>query len=507
MNPLAGIGYGFSIAMGLENLVAALAGAFIGTAVGILPGLGPTVVIALLLIPTMSMKAETGLIMLGGIYFGTQYGDSLSAILMGVPSEAPSVVIGIDGYQMAKKGRAGAALAVAAVGSFIGASIGLLGLTFVAAVISRGALAFGPPEYFCTALVGLFILVRVSSTSVFAGMLPLAFGVLLTTVGTDPIAGTPRFTFNILDLTLGIDLVPMVMGIIGMAEMFAIAASPRGLPKPTAVIFRKLLPTWREWRDAIPAAFRGSLMGFFLGLLPGPVLTLATFASYRLEKWLAPTEVGSGSVRAVAGPKAADDAAISGCLVPLMALGIPFTSTAAVLYAGLLLHGVQPGPLLMTEHPEIFWGLVAAMYIGNLALLILNFPLVGLWVNVLRIPQPILSAALVILMLIGSYSLRNSTLDMVVVLFAGLVGYIMKQVNLDRTLVILGLVLGPILESNFRRSLEMRRGDILIFAQRPITRVLLLILLVVYILPAIWGPVWRRLRPSVAPSHEEKPGV
>lgn len=501
MDPLTGIIYGFSVALTPSNFAAALAGAFIGTAVGILPGLGPTIVMALLLIPTMSLKAVTGLIMLAGVYFGTQYGDSLSAILMGVPSETPSVVIRIDGYEMTKKGRAGAALAVAAVGSFIGASIGLLGLTFAAGLVSRGALAFGPPEYFCTGVVGLFVLIRISSASVFAGMLPLAFGLLLTVVGSDPISGNPRFTFNSLELTLGIDLVPAAMGLIGMAEMFAIAASPLGLFKPPVVKFRELFPTFKEWRDAIPAAFRGSILGFFLGLLPGPVMTLATFASYRLEKWLAPKEVGLGSVRAVAGPKAADDAAISGGLVPLMALGLPFTSATAMLFAGLLLHGIQPSPLLMTERPEIFWGLVAAMYVGNLALLILNFPLVGLWVHVLRIPQSILSAALVILMLIGSYTLRSSVLDMIVVVLAGLVGYIMKQVNLDRTLVILGLVLGPMLESNLRRSLEM--GDILIFLQRPITRVLLLILLVVYILPAICRPVWMRLRPSGVPSAEE----
>jgi len=421
---------------------------------------------------------------------------------MGVPSETPSVIIGIDGYEMAKKGRAGAALAVAAVGSFIGATVGLLGLTFAAGIVSRGALAFGPPEYFCTAVVGLFILVRVSSTSIVAGMVPLAFGLLLTMVGSDPISGNPRFTFKNLELTLGIDLVPTAMGLIGMAEMFAIAASPRGLLKPSAVKFRELLPTVKEWWDAVPAAFRGSVMGFFLGLLPGPVMTLSTFASYRLEKWLAPTEVGLGSARAVAGPKAGDDASISGGLVPLMALGIPFTSATAMLFAGLLLHGVQPSPILMTERPEIFWGLVAAMYIGNVALLVLNFPLVGLWVNVLRIPQSILSAALVILMLIGSYSLRNSVLDMIVVICAGLVGYAMRQVNLDRTLVILGLVLGPMLESNFRRSLQM--GNVLIFVERPITRVLLTILLVVYVLPSLWKPAWMRLRPALGPWTEGK---
>jgi putative tricarboxylic transport membrane protein len=492
MNPIEGLAYGFGIALTPENLIAALVGALLGTAIGILPGMGPTVALALLLVPTMGMKVETGLIMLGAIYYGTQYGDSMTAILMNVPSEAPSVVIGIDGHMIAKKGRAGAALAVAAVGSFFGATIGLIGLTLIAGPVSRAALAFGPPEYFAVTVVGLFVLSKISSACLSKGLVSLGIGLALTTVGIEPLSGMPRYTFGDVDLMLGVDLVPMVMGVIGMAEMLAMASDAMGLPPAVSINYRDLMPTRHEWAKAIPASIRGSFLGFFMGLLPGPTMALSTFASYRLEKRLAPDEVGRGAVQAVAGPKSADDGAISGTLVPLMALGIPFTAVTAVLFAGLLLHGVTPGPTLIVERPEIFWGLVAAMYIGNVALLVLNFPLVGMWTSVLKIPQPILSAMLVVLMLIGAYSLRNSSLDMLVLVLAGCLGYIMKQLNYERTLLILGLVLGPMLETNFGRSLEMSNGNLEIFVTRPIPDFLWLVLAMVLIAPPLMKAVTRR---------------
>ncbi|MCL4369464.1 MAG: tripartite tricarboxylate transporter permease [Chloroflexi bacterium] len=485
MNPIEGLMYGFGVALTPENFLAALFGALLGTAVGILPGMGPTVVMAILLVPTMNMKVETGLIMLGAIYYGTQYGDSMTAILMNVPSEAPSVVIGIDGYQIAKKGRAGAALAIAAVGSFIGATVGLVGLTLIAGPVSQAALAFGPPEYFAITVVGLFVLSKISSASLSKGLVALGIGLALTTVGIEPLSGMPRYTFGNTNLMLGVDLVPVVMGVIGMAEMIDIASRNSGLPKAVGINYKDLMPTREEWKKAIPASFRGSFLGFFMGLLPGPTMALSTFASYRLEKRLAPGEVGHGAVQAVAGPKSADDGSISGTLVPLMALGIPFTAVTAVLFAGLLLHGVTPGPTLITERPEIFWGMVAAMYIGNVALLVLNFPLVGMWTSILRIPQPILSAMLVVLMMIGTYSLRNSTLDEMVLVLAGVLGYIMKQMNYERTLLILGMVLGPMLEANFGRSLEMSDGDLGIFVTRPIPDTLWVILVLVLIGPLI----------------------
>jgi len=447
--------------------------------------MGPTVVLALLLVPTMGMKPETGLIMLGAIYYGTQYGDSLSAILMGVPSEPPSVVIGMDGFQASKKGRAGPALAVAATGSFIGATIGLVGLSLVAGPLSEAALAFGPPEYFAITVVGLLVLSRMSSASMTKGLVALGLGLAVTTVGIDPLSAVPRFTFGQVQLLGGIELVPTVMGIIGMAELIHIAGRKTGLPKAIGFKARDLMPTRKEWRECIPASLRGSVIGFLFGLLPGPTMALATFASYRLERRLAPNEVGTGSLRAVAGPKAADDGAVSGTLIPLMALGIPFSAVTAVLFAGLLLHGITPGPDMISQNPHIFWGMVAAMYIGNVALLILNFPLVAMWTSVLRLPQSILSALLVVLMMIGAYSLRNNLFDMIVLAVAGIVGYVMKQLGYERTLVILGLVLGPMLESSLGRSLELSDGSLMIFVRRPIPLALWAILVVFFGWPVV----------------------
>ncbi|HEX9014547.1 MAG TPA: tripartite tricarboxylate transporter permease [Chloroflexota bacterium] len=503
MSPFDGLMYGFSIALTPDNLLAAVLGAFLGTAVGILPGLSPTVVLAILLVPTMGMKVETGLIMMGGIYFGTQYGDSLSAILMGVPSEAPSVVIGIDGYKLSKKGRAGAALSIAAVSAFIGATIGLVGLTLLAGPVSHWALAFGPPEYFVLCVVGFLVLSKMSSSSLPKALVALAIGMSMTTVGIDPFVGAPRFTFGQVELLDGIELVPAVMGLVGMAEMIYIAAKARGLPPPVGISIKELMPSRREWRNAIPASLRGAVIGFFMGLAPGPTSTLCTFASYRIEQRMAPTEVGEGAVQAVAGPKSADDASISGHLIPLLSLGIPFTPVAAILFAGMMLHGVTPGPNLITERPEVFWGLVAAMYLGNVALLVLNFPLVGMWVSVLRLPQPVLASILVVLMLIGAYSLRNSTVDMVVVVVTGILGYIMRQLGYERTLAILGLCLGPLAERSFSQSLQMSANDPAIFFDRPIPEVLWGLVILVFLGQTLYTRRARRHGSAAAPAGLE----
>jgi putative tricarboxylic transport membrane protein len=485
MDPIAGLVYGFQVALTPENLAAALIGALLGTAVGILPGLGPTTVIALLLIPTISLPPETGLIMLGGIYYGTQYGDSMTAILMNVPSEAPSVVIGLDGYEMAKKGRAGVALAVAAIGAWVGASVGLLGLVLLAGVLAPAALAIGPSEYFALSLVGLVILARVSGGGLWRGLVALAIGLALPTVGQDPLSGFVRFGFGVADLMQGFSLVPVIMGLIGLSGILQLTGTSKTLPRPARFSFREIFPSVAEWREAIPASLRGAVIGFVFGILPGPGTVLSTFVSYRLERRLSPERVGQGAVSAVAGPKAADDASVSGHLVPLMVLGIPFSSVTAILFAGILLHGIQPGPLLMGQHPEIFWGLVAAMYIGNLALLILNFPLVGMWMSILRIPQPILTALLVLLLLVGSYSLNNSFFDTLVLLGAGVLGYFLRSVELDRTLVVLGLVLGPLVEKNFRLALIISRGNPLVFASTWIDDVLWLLLVAFLVLPLV----------------------
>jgi putative tricarboxylic transport membrane protein len=501
MDPLSGLIYGFHVALTPENLAAALIGALLGTAVGILPGLGPTTVIALLLIPTINLPPETGLIMLGGIYYGTQYGDSMTAILMNVPSEAPSVVIGLDGYEMAKQGRAGVALAVAAIGAWIGASVGLLGLVLLAGVLAPAALAIGPSEYFALSMVGLVILAKVSGGGTWKGLLALAIGLALPTVGQDPLTGFVRFSFGSPELMQGFTLVPVIMGLIGLSGILQLTGTSKTLPKPAPFNFREIFPSAAEWRESIPASLRGALIGFVFGILPGPGTVLSTFVSYRLERRLRPDRVGKGAVAAVAGPKAADDASVSGHLVPLMVLGIPFSSVTAILFAGILLHGIQPGPLLMGQHPEIFWGLVAAMYIGNLALLILNFPLVGMWMSILRIPQPILTALLVLLLLIGSYSLNNSFFDTLVLIGAGVLGYFLRSVDLDRTVVVLGLVLGPLVEKNFRLSLIISRGNPAVFFSTWIDDLLWLLLIVFFV-----GPLLIRAMAHLRPVRPAQPG-
>jgi putative tricarboxylic transport membrane protein len=500
MNPIDGLAFGLSVAITPENLLAALVGALLGTAIGVLPGMSPTAVIALLLVPTMGLKPETGLIMLGAIYYGSQYGDSMTAILLNVPSEAASIVIAIDGYKLTRRGRSGAALAVSAVSSFIGATAGLIGLTLSATALSQVALALGPPEEFLIGVVGLVILSRMSNTTMWSGLLALGLGLLLTTIGVDPVAATPRFTFGQFTLGLGISLLPVAMGIIGLAEVLSIAVNPAELPAVASVKLRGLLPTVAEWVDVGKASLRSSVLGFMLGLLPGPTLTMATFAAHRLERAIAPEEVGLGSLKGVAGPKAADDAAVSANFVPLLALGIPFSSTTAVLFAGLLLHGITPGPLLIQQRPEIFWGLIAAMYVGNFMLLILNFPLVGMWVSLLKIPGSILSAVLVVLMLVGAYSLRNNAFDMLVLLIAGVVGYFMKGAGIDRALLILGMVLGPILELYFRQSLQMSGSNPGIFFERTICQVLLGVLVIWFAAPPMYR-FFRRRRGQPALAH------
>lgn len=485
MNPIEGLAYGFSVALTPENFLAALVGALIGTAVGILPGMSPTMVIALLLVPTIKLSPTTGLIILGAIYYGTQYGDSMTAILMNVPSEAPSIVIGLDGHEMAKKGKAGVALAIAAIGAWIGATIGLIGLVALAGVLGDAALKFGPPEYFVLTAVGLVIMGKLSGAGTWKGLLSLAVGLAVSSVGLDPISGFTRFGFGRPELSGGFDLVPVILGLVGLAGMLRLSGEAKSLPAPPKLAFREIFPTWSEWREAFPASVRGAIIGFLLGIMPGPGTTMSTFVSYRLERRLRPNEVGLGAIPAVAGPKAADDASVSGHLVPLMVLGLPFSTVTAILFAGMLLHGITPGPTIMTQHPEIFWGLAAAMYIGNMALLVLNFPLVGLWLNILKIPQPILSAILILLMMIGSYSLNNNFFDVITTLVFGVVGYVFLHFRIDTTILVLGLVLGPLLEKGFRQSLFLSRGSLTIFFSSWIDNVLWLVLLAFIVTPFI----------------------
>ncbi len=492
MSAIGGLLYGFSVALAWENLLAALTGATIGTLVGVLPGLGPIGAMALLLPATLGLRPETALVMLAAIYYGSMYGGSTTSILMNVPGETASVVTALDGYQMARRGRAGAALAVAAVGSFVAGTLGVVGLMLFAPALANFALAFGPPEYFALALVGLFVLSRMSGGSVWKGLLVLALGLALGTVGMEPISGVRRYTFGRLGLAQGIELVPVAMGLFGMAEVLLVAERMGGLPQIVGIRFRDLWPSRAEWRRALPAILRGTTVGFPVGLIPGPAVVIASFASYNLERRFAkrPDEFGRGAIEGVAGPEAANNAATTGAMVPLMALGVPFAPAVAMLLSALMIHGVQPGPLLMQERPEVFWGLVASMYVGNAALLILNLPLVGMWVSLLRIPQPILLALILIFMLAGTFSVNNSVLDLFVLVGMGIVGYILRKLDFDVAPMILALVLGPMLERTFRQSLYLSRGDPLVFFQRPISSGLLL----ATVLGVGMSWVWRRMR-------------
>jgi putative tricarboxylic transport membrane protein len=498
MGPLSGLAYGFSVALTPENILAALIGALVGTFVGVLPGIGPIGAMALLLPATLALRPETALIMLAGIYYGAMYGGSTTSILVNVPGEAASVVTAIDGYQLARKGRAGAALAVAAVGSFIAGTLGVVGLMLFAPPLANLALAFGPPEYCMVALVGLLTLSRLSGGSLWKGLFSLALGLGLATIGMEPVSGVSRYTFGLVELSQGVELVAVVMGLFGMAEVLLVAERAGGLPQVLGVRLRELFPNRLEWLRALPAIFRGTIIGFLIGLIPGPAAVISTFASYNLERRLSkhPEEFGAGAIEGVAGPESANNAATSGAMVPLLALGIPFAPATAMLLAALMIQGVRPGPLLIQERPEVFWGVIASMYVGNVALLILNLPLVGIWVSLLRIPQSILLGLILIFMLVGTYSVNNSLLDLVVLWVMGLAGYILRKLEFDVAPLVLGLVLGPMVEKAFRQSLFMSRGDVLIFIERPISGVLVATLLVVLIAPWVWRGL-RARRPVV----------
>jgi putative tricarboxylic transport membrane protein len=496
LSPLEGLAYGFSVALTPGNMLAALAGAIVGTFVGVLPGIGPLGAMALLLTATVALKPVTALIMLAGIYYGSMYGGSTTSILVNVPGEAASVITAIDGYRMARKGRAGAALAVSAVGSFVAGTIGVVGLMLFAPTLARFALSFSAPEYFSLALLGLVALSRISSASIWKNLLALSIGLALATVGMEPTSGVSRYTFGIVELGQGIELVPVIMGLYGVAEILAVAEQSGGLPRITTFRFLELFPTRAEWARAVPAILRGTGLGFLIGLLPGPSAIISTFASYGVERRVTkhPEEFGQGAIEGVAGPESANNAASSAAMVPLLALGIPFSPITAILLAALLIQGVQPGPLLMQQRPDVFWGVVASMYVGNVALLILNFPLVGIWVSVLRIPQSVLVALILIFTLVGAYSINNSMLDLGVLTVMGVVGYVGKKLEFDLSPLVLGMVLGGMLEKTFVQSLYMSRGDVFVFFKRPISGTLLGVLVAVVLVPSLWRLVVSRSR-------------
>jgi putative tricarboxylic transport membrane protein len=488
MGPLEGLAYGFGIALTAENVLACFIGVLIGTVVGVLPGIGPIGAMAILIPTTFALSPATALIMLAGIYYGSMYGGSTTSILVRVPGEAASVVTAVEGYAMTRRGRAGAALAVSAVGSFVAGTLGIFGIVLLASWLSEQALRLGPPEYFALSAMGLLVLSRLSGGSVLVSFLMVGLGLAIGTVGMEPISGVNRFTFGWLTLGQGIELVPVIMGLYGVAEVLVLVEQGVRRAKVARVRLRELFPTATEWRQSAAPIARGSVIGFAAGLVPGPAAVLSTFISYAVERRLSrtPERFGQGAIEGVAGPEAANNGATAGAMVPLLSLGIPFAPATAILLSALVIHGVQPGPLLMAQRPEIFWGVVASMYVGNFLLLVLNLPLVGVFVSVLRLPQHLLSTLVLLLCLVGAWALNNSALDLWVLVVMGFVGYGFRKLAVDPAPLIVALVLGPFMENTLRQTLFMARGDWSTLLLRPLALALLLIgLLAVAAPPAV----------------------
>jgi len=481
---------GFGVALSPTNIFFCFVGCLAGTLIGVLPGLGPTASVSLLLPITFSMNPITAIIMLGGIYYGAMYGGSTTSILVNIPGEAASVVTCIDGYQMARRGRAGPALGMCAIGSFIAGTFSVIGLMILAPPLAEMSLRFGPPEYLSLMVLGLALLSFLTSGSTSKAMIMAGFGLFLGTVGLDNLTGTTRFTYGTITLMDGVDLVPVVMGMFGIGEvLYNLEQSIREREIYNAKI-ENLFPSLRDWMEAKWALVRGSVIGFFLGILPGGGAIIASFASYAIEKRLSktPEQFGKGAIAGVAGPESANNSATGGAFIPMMTLGIPANPVMAILLGALIIHGIQPGPFLIKEHPDLFWGVVTSMYVGNFILLILNLPLIGIWVRALRVRYTILFPLILLFCLIGSYSLKNNVGDMILMLIFGVFGYLIRKYRYDAPPLVLALVLGPMVESALRRSLLLSDGSPFIFFQRPISAVFLgvtMLLVFTSVLPAV----------------------
>ncbi len=486
---------GFSVALQPANLLYCFIGVVIGTLVGVLPGLGPVAAMSLLLPATFHTTPVASIIMLSGIYYGAMYGGSTTSILVNIPGEAASVMTCIDGYQMARNGRAGPALGISAFGSFIAGTLGILGLILIAPPLVDFALKFGPPEYFSLMVLGLMILTFLTSASMIRALMMAAFGLVVGTIGLDNISGLARFTFKIPELLDGVGLVPVVMGLFGISEVLLNIELKVKREVFTANI-QGLLPTRKDWGQSTWPIMRGTILGFLLGILPGGGAVIASFVSYAVEKRVSkhPEEFGKGAIEGVAAPEAANNSAAQGAFIPLLTLGIPSNVVMAMLLGALIIHGVTPGPLLLSQHPQLFWGVVASMYVGNAMLLALNLPLIGTWVQLLRVPYSILFPIIVLFCLLGSYSLNNSTTDVVIMLIFGIIGYLMKKISLEAAPMVLAFVLGPMMETALRQALIKSKGSFSIFFTRPISATCLIIAIALMIMPLL--PWFRRRRPG-----------
>jgi putative tricarboxylic transport membrane protein len=491
METLSHLLYGFQVALQPLTLFTCFLGVLIGTLVGVLPGLGPVAAISLLLPATFHVPPVASIIMLAGIYYGAMYGGSTTSILVNLPGEAASVVTCLDGYQMARKGRAGVALGISAFGSFIAGTLGLIGLACLA-----------PP--LAVMVLGLTVLVFLAGGSMIKSLMMACFGIIIGNIGMDPITAQPRFTFQMEVLLDGVGLVPLVMGLFGISEVLLNVEESLDRREVFETKLKGLLPNLRDWKESLWPIIRGSVLGFFLGILPGGGAVISSFVSYGIERKLSkhPEEFGKGAIAGVAGPEAANNSATAGAFIPLLTLGLPSNAVMAILLGALMIYDTPPGPRLVSAHPEIFWGVISSMYIGNVMLLVLNLPLIGLWVKILKIPYPILFPLILLFCLIGVYSLSNKISEIGLMLLFGVLGYLMKKFKFDGAPLILAMVLGPLMDKALRQSLIMSGGDPAIFLESTICiTVFAIVAVILFVLPLL--PVIGRFRKKVGEAEEQ----
>jgi putative tricarboxylic transport membrane protein len=465
----------FAVILQPENFLYCFVGVLTGTLIGVLPGIGPVAAMSILLPSTYQIGPVPAVIMLGGIYYGAMYGGSTTSILVNIPGEAASVVTCLDGYQMARQGRAGPALGISAFGSFIAGTIATVLIMLIAPPLAKFALKFGAPEYFSVMILGLFVVVYLGMYSVLKGLMMACIGMALGCIGTDLIHGVERFTYGSYTLMDGLSLIPVVMGLFGISEVLLnIEQSLKREIYKSKI--SNLLPNLKDWKKSALPILRGSFLGFLVGIIPGSGAIIGSFTSYVLEKKVSknPEKFGTGVIEGVAGPEAANNAASQGSFIPLLTLGIPSNAIMAILFGALIMHGLKPGPLLIEKHPDVFWGVIGAMYMGNFMLLVLNLPLIGIWVRVLRVPYPILFPLVLFFCLVGAYSLHNNYLEVIVMIIFGIVGYFMKKFRYEPAPLILAFILSPWIENNFGQSLIMSQGSLSIFVTKPISLFFLL---------------------------------
>ncbi len=492
MDLFSNLALGFGVAVTPLNLVYCFVGCLLGTLIGVLPGVGPVATIAMLLPATYALPPVAALIMLAGIYYGAQYGGSTTAILVNLPGEASSVVTTIDGYQMARRGRAGPALAAAGLGSFFAGCVGTLILAAFAPPLTELAFKFGPAEYFSLMVLGLIGAVVLASGSLIKAIAMIILGLLMGLIGTDVNSGVARFSFDIPELTDGVGFVVIAMGVFGYGEIIANLSLPEDEREVFTSGVTGLFPTAEDFRNMIPAVLRGTALGSILGVLPGGGALLAAFAAYTVEKKtkLRPGEVpfGQGNIRGVAAPESANNAGAQTSFIPLLTLGIPPNAVMALMVGAMTIHNVQPGPQVMTSNPELFWGLIASMWVGNFMLIILNLPLIGMWIKLLTVPYRFLFPAIILFCAVGVYSTNNNSFDIWMVAVFGFIGYLFVKLGCEPQPLLLGFILGPMMEENLRRALLLSRGDWSVFVTRPLSGSLLfvaLILLVIVLLPSV----------------------